>query len=124
MSDGYNLTLRANRETAHRIIDSAPMGSRFSVKPPRRTIPQNDKFWAVMGELAAACPQGRKLTPEQWKCVLMDALGIKATWVPALDGEGVVNTGYRSSRLSVQQMSDLIELAHSYGAQHGVQFSE
>lgn len=124
MADGYNLTLGRHRETAHRIIDSAPVGSRFSVKPPRRTIPQNDRFWAIVGEIAAAKPQGRTMTPEQWKCVFMDALGMKATWVPSLDGEGVVNTGYRSSRLSKSEMSDLMELATSYAAQHGIELHD
>lgn len=105
-------------------METAPQGSRFSVKPPRRTIPQNDKLWSMLGEIAAAKPQSRTLTPEQWKCVFMDALGQKSTWVPSLDGEGVVNTGYRSSRMSKAEMSDLIELMNAYGAEHGVEFSQ
>jgi hypothetical protein len=32
--------------------------------------------------------------------------------------------GFRSSRLSKSQMSDLIECIHEYGARHGVEFNE
>lgn len=124
MTTGYSLVLGRFRETAHRIIDAAPMGSRFSVKPPRRTIPQNDKLWAMLSEIAAAKPEGREMTPEQWKCCFIDALGHKATWVPALDGNGVVNTGYRSSRLSKEEMCDLLTMIEAYAAEHGVQLSE
>lgn len=120
MADGQTIILGRHRETAHRIVDVAPVGSVMNVKPPRRTLDQNSKLWALLSEVSRAKPEGRELTPDQWKCVLMDALGVKARWVPSLDGNGVVNTGYRSSKLSVEQMSDLIELMHAFAAEQGI----
>lgn len=123
MADGYALILGRNRETAHRIIDAAPVGSRFAVKPPRRTIPQNDRLWALLGEIAAAKPEGRDYPPAIWKDLFMASAGHQVRWEPALDGNGVVSVGYRSSRLSKEQFSDLFEVIQEYAARHNVEFS-
>ena len=124
MSDGYSLNLGRNRETAHRIIDAAPIGSRFSVKPPRRTLDQNAKLWAMLSEIAAAKPEGRELTPDVWKALFMHALDHTQRFEMALDGKGMVPVGFRSSKLSKEQMSALIEVIHEYAARHGVEFSQ
>jgi hypothetical protein len=79
---------------------------------------------AMLSDIALAKPMGRTLTPETWKCLLMDDLGFKPKWEPSLDGDGVVNTGYRSSRLTVAQMSDMIERMYAFGAEHGIEWSE
>ena len=124
MSDGYQLTLGRSRETAHRIVGAAPMGSRFSVKPPRRTLDQNAKMWAMLGELAVQKPEGRELTPDVWRSLFLHALDHAQRFEMALDGKGMVPVGFRSSKLSKAQFSDLIEVIHEYGARHGVEFSE
>ena len=38
----------AGRSFAYRLVDCAPEGSIVEVKPPRRTIPQNDRLWAML----------------------------------------------------------------------------
>ena len=124
MSDGYSLVLGRFRETAHRIIDAAPMGSRFSVKPPRRTIPQNDRLWAMLSEIAAAKPEGRELTPDVWKALFIHSLDHGQRFEMALDGRGQVPVGFRSSKLSKEQMSDLFAVIEEYAARHGVRLSE
>lgn len=123
MSDGYQLVLGRNRETAHRIIDAAPAGSRFSVKPPRRTLDQNALMWTLLGELAAARPEGRELTPDVWKALFLHALDHSQRFEMALDGKGMVPVGFRSSKLSKDQMSALIETIYEYAGRHGVEFS-
>lgn len=123
MADGHTVILRGNRDFAHRMVDCAPVGSVMKVSAPKRTTEQNAKLWAMLSEISAAKPQGRVMTPDQWKCVFIDALGIKARWVPTLDGDGVVNTGYRSSRLSKAQMSDLFELMNAFAAEQGIAWS-
>lgn len=124
MTDGYQLVLGRNRETAHRIVDTAPTGSMFAVKPPRRTIDQNALMWTLLGELAAQKPEGRELTPDVWKSLFLHALDHAQRFEMALDGRGMVPVGFRSSKLSKQQFSDLIETIHEYAARHGVEFSE
>ena len=124
MADGQTIILRGNRETAHRIIDVAPPGSVLNIKPPRRSLDQNAKMWAMLSDISRAKPEGRVLPPRKWKCLFMDALGEPADWEPGLDGQGVVNCGYRSSALTKAQMADLITLMDEYGARHGVEWSD
>lgn len=114
------LTSRARRDQAHRLIEQAPEGAEVKITPAKRTTEQNAKLWAILSDISRAKPQGRNLTPEHWKCLFMDALGKQATWEPALDGQGVVCTGYRSSRLTVSEMSEMIEMALAFAAEHAV----
>lgn len=112
----------AQRQHAKRLIDIAPPNAVLNVREATRTIAQNDKMHAMLSEVAIARPMGRVHTTEVWKCIFMDTCGFKPSWVPTLDGEGVINTGYRSSRLGKSQMSDLIEAMHAFGAEHNIEF--
>jgi len=107
------------RHMAKRLIDRAPARAVVNIREASRTSDQNSKLWAMLSDLARAKPQGRVLRTEAWKCIFMDALGHKPTWEPGLEG-GVVNVGYKSSRLTVAEMSDMIERIYAYGAEHEV----
>lgn len=124
MSDGQTIILRGNRETAHRVIDVAPVGSVVNVKPPRRTLAQNDLLHALVSEVARAKPQGRNYSVKVWKVMFMAMIGRKVTFEPALDGDGVVPIAPSTSRLSKADCSDLIEAIRAFGAEHGVEFSQ
>ncbi|WP_247458732.1 recombination protein NinB [Bradyrhizobium sp. 2] len=67
---------------------------------------------------------GEKLTPDEWKILFMDALTREMRVVPSIDGLGVVSLGRSSSNLSKSEFSDLIELIHQFGANHGVVFGD
>jgi len=123
MGDGQTIILRGNRETAHRVIDCAPVGSVVNVKPPRRTLDQNAKMWAMLSDIARAKPDGRTLTPDVWKALFLHALDHSVRFEMALDGQGMVPVGFRTSRMSKEQMADLITLIDEFGARHGVQWS-
>jgi len=84
---------------------------------------QNDKMWAMLSEISEAKPQDRSHTPEVWKALFMHALGHEARFEIGLNGEPFP-IGFRSSRLSVSQMSDLIEFMNSWCAQNGVVLSD
>lgn len=115
------------RKRAIELIVAAPDGWVQEVREPRRTNAQNDLLWSRLTDVSKAKPMDRDHSPEIWKCIFMDALpdaAFKALWVPALEGDGVVNTGHRSSKLSKSQMSDLIESIQAYGAEHGVRWSD
>jgi hypothetical protein len=98
-------------------IRKAPIPFIAELDEPRRTSEQNKKMHAMLTDVAKAKPEGRVYDTEVWKCLFMDDLGFKPRWVPSLDGQGVVNTGYRSSRLNKSQMSDMIERMYAYGAE-------
>lgn len=111
------------RLLAHRLVDAAPDRARVIIQEETRSNQQNDRMWAMLSDLARARPDGRVLTTEKWKCLFLDALGEKANWEPSLDGDGVVNVGYRSSRLSKSKMSELIDFIEAWGTQKGVRWS-
>jgi hypothetical protein len=112
------------RDKALRLVGGAPEGWVVSLAEPRRTVSQNDKMWALLTDISLAKPQGRFHTPEIWKDIFLDSIGIKADWVPSLDGSTAVNTARRSSKLTKAQMSDLIESIYAYGSEHGVRWSD
>ena len=113
-----------NRAMAHRWIDIAPEGAVVNIKEANRTSDQNALMWALLSDIARAKPEGRMLPTEIWKCLFMAACGHAVRFEPGLDGEGVVPVGFRSSRLTKAEMSDVIECILEYGTRHSVAWSE
>ena len=112
------------RALAKRLIERAPAGAIVNVREATRTSDQNARMWAMLSDVARAKPGGRVLSTDHWKALFMAACGHRVRFEPALDGEGVVAIGFRSSHLSKAEMSDLIECIAEYGARHGVRWSE
>ena len=113
------------RKRATEWIRSAKHGTRLEFKQPKRTDDQNAKMWVMLTEVASqARHHGIKLAPDDWKLLFLDALKREVRMVPNLDGNGIVSLGRSSSDLSKQEMSDLIELIHEFGARNGVRFNE
>lgn len=125
MAKGQTVILRgpAQRGLAKRLIDEAPLGCVVNVALPGRTTPQNAKMWAMLSDVSRAEPEGRKLTPENWKNMFMHALGHEVRFEMGLNGEPFP-VGFRSSRLNKHQMADLITFIAEYGDRHGVRWSE
>lgn len=124
---GSGQTIRLNgvgdRTLAHRWIEIAPKGAVLNIREATRTNEQNAMMWSLLSDVSRAKPQGRVLPPEVWKCVFMAAVGHQCRFEPALDGNGVVPVGFKSSRLTKAEMSDLIECILAFGAEHGVAWS-
>lgn len=115
----------ANRAKATAWIAKAPVGTRVEYRAPKRTLPQNDRLHAMLTELAAQLTwHGQKLSLDDWKLIFMDGLNRELRIVPNLDGNGFVNLGRSTSRLSKEEFSDLIELVAAFGAKHGVTLSD
>lgn len=113
------------RAKAIRWIAALPPGTRVEFKSPRRTLDQNSKFWAMIGEIAAKVEHhGRKYDPATWKAIFLHALGRETQFVPSLDGHEILPIGQSSSDLSKAEMSDVIELMTAFGTEHGVVFRE
>jgi len=99
-------------------------GTRVEFKASKRSIPQNDRMWAMLTDVATQLPwHGSKMTPDDWKLIFLDALKREIRTVPNIDGTGFV-TLTRSSDLSKEEMSDLMELISMFGAKHGVLFAD
>lgn len=111
-----------NRDEILRAVEQAPLFSRVTLQGPRRTLEQNALMWKLLSSFADQVEHnGRKYDEEVWKCIGMHALGKHMEFVPGFDGE-VVGLGYRSSELSKEEMSDLIELLYAEGSRRGVNF--
>lgn len=116
-----NETVRRNAVDA---VYSAPAGYVVTIAEPKRSNIANAKMWAMLTDVAKAKPEGRNWAPETWKCAFLHALGHQVMFAEGLDGSGPFPLGFRSSNLSVTQMSDLIETIYAYGAEHGVKWTE
>ena len=111
------------RERAKIIIDSAPVGYIVTIREPTRSLDQNARLWAMLTDISRAMPDGRRHTPEDWKSIFMNAAGWDVQFVDGLDGRPFPS-GFKSSRMSVKQMADLITFIMAYGDERGVAWSE
>jgi hypothetical protein len=113
------------RQRAAHWAAKLPEGTRIDFKAPKRSIPQNDRMWAMLTDVSAQLPwHGIRLSADDWKLIFLDALKRELRMVPNLDGTGFVNLGRSSSDLSKEEMTNLIELIHAFGANHGVMFHD
>lgn len=123
MSQTVILRGDSQRMLAKALIDKAPVDAVVTVKEATRNLDQNARLWAMLSDISRAKPEGRTMTAELWKCVFMAACGHEVQFLNGLDGLPFP-AGFRSSRLSVRQMADLISFVAAYGDQHGVRWSE
>jgi hypothetical protein len=78
-------------------------------------------MWANLEDIAQQVIwYGVKLTKDEWKDVLTAALK-KQKVVPGIEG-GFVVIGARTSKMTVPEMTELIELSTAFGTQQGVKF--
>ena len=126
MSAGQTIRLTSdmNRARAARWCQTAPHGAVVNIREATRTNDQNALMWALLSDVSRAKPEGRELTPDVWKSLFLHSLDHAQRFEMALDGKGMVPVGFRSSRLTKDQFSDLIEVIREYGSRHGVQWSE
>lgn len=124
MAQTVRLVGPRQRDLARDLIGRAPDGAVVQISPPKRTLDQNAKMWAMLSDVARAAPEGRRWTAETWKAAFMHALGHEILWQPGLDGQTPFPAGFRTSRLSKAQMADLITMIAEYGDRHGVPWSE
>ena len=86
-----------------------------------RSLKQNSLMWANLEDIAQQVVwYGQKLDKWEWKHVLTAGLK-KQKIVPGIEG-GFVVIGARTSKMSIAEMNELIELSTMFGAQQGVKF--
>lgn len=116
---------KSDIDRAARWVSQAPVGTRVEFKAPKRTLPQNDRMWAMLTDVATQKEHcGRRYDPTQWKVLFMHACGREVQFIPALDNSTFIPFGQSSSDLSVQEMTDLIEFMFVWGSENGVVFHD
>jgi hypothetical protein len=123
----FILDTRAKRQGVAKIVSELPAMSRVEVKGPARTLPQNDKMWAMLTNFAEqAVWDGKRRTTLDWKDLFTAAVkvaggGVEA--VPGLEG-GLMLLGLHTSDLSVAEMADVITYMDSKATELGVILSD
>lgn len=114
------------RQTATDWVSRAQSGTRVEFKASKRSVPQNERMWALLTDIATQVEwDGAKRPTSEWKDLFMDWLPRELRTLSALDGSGrQVPLGRSTSDLSKQEMSDLMTLIEMFGARHGVKFNE
>lgn len=111
------------RDYAKRCIDQADEGDAVQIGAPTRTLEQNAKMHPMLDDILRQVPAKRLLSRDDLKLQFLNALGQEMRFLPELEGEGLFPVGLRSSTLTKQQFSALIELIYEYGAKHNVKWS-
>jgi hypothetical protein len=128
----YTATLH-NPQQAHtllaelwpRIKGQLQAGRRLSlsIREEKRSLEQNRLLWAALTDISRQVEwYGETLTPDDWKTMLTASLR-KQRAVQGIDG-GFVVLGLSTSKMSKEEMSELLELAIAFGTDKGVTFHD
>ena len=94
----------------------------LTIEQEKRSQEQNQLMWSVLTDLSRQVMwHGQKLTKEEYKDLLTAGLK-KQRAIPGIDG-GFVVLGSSTSKMTKQEMTDLITLAHAFGDERGVKWS-
>lgn len=92
------------------------------IKDEKRPDISNSKMWTMLRDVSQQVDwYGKKLSDEDWKHVFSASVE-KQRAVPGLDG-GFVVLGISTRKQSQQWFSDLFEVMHAFGAEHGVRWT-
>lgn len=114
----------AVRQLACQRVQEAPEGWVVRITEPTRSLEQNSLLWPLLEALAEQVDwYGKNLTADDWKD-LFTAQMKKSKIVPAIDGQGFVACGLRSSHMSKAEFSEMIDMIYAFGAERGVKFND
>lgn len=115
---------KADRNLIATWASNVPVGTTVEFRAPRRSLDQNALMWSLLGQISKQVDwYGQKLTSEDWKDVLTASLR-RTRVVPGIDAGTFVPLGMRTSQMTKEEISELIELIYAFGAGHDVKFRE
>src|SRR4249919_2432748 len=118
------LTNDYSRKRAIEAVVSAPAGYVCIIKPPTRSDDQNDKLHAMIDDIRKQVPEAGKWSKEDWKLRFLHALRNETRFLPDIEGEGLFPVGQKTSTLTKEQFSALIEIIYEWGARRAVRWSD
>lgn len=115
---------RADRNLIERWAHGVPEGTTVEFRAPRRSIDQNALMWSLLQQISKQVDwYGQKLSSEDWKDVLTASLR-KTRVVPGIDAGTFVPLGMRTSQMTKEEISELIELIYAFGVERSIHFRE
>lgn len=111
----------AERERVIKIVRDCEWRTRVMFLEPARSLEQNDRLWLMLSCVSKQLLwHGKKWPSEAWKDYFCHALSGEQ-WMPYEDG-GMIPIGRSTSKLSVSEFADLMELIEAFAARHSVCF--
>lgn len=96
---------------------------RVSLVSDTRSTAQNALMWSCLSDVARQVEwHGQKLDEEAWKDMATAALKRQRV-VPGIDG-GFVVLGQRTSKMTIAEMTELIDFLHAFGDERSVRWSQ
>lgn len=128
MSTRRTITIRdtVDRQCVATWARNVENGTIVEFRKKTRSNEQNAKLHAMLGEVADQVVwYGTKLLVEDWKNMFTASMR-KAQVVPGIDPGTVVPLGIHTSTMTVDEMSNMIELIYAFGSdpEHPVVFKE
>jgi hypothetical protein len=115
---------KADRNLVATWAGTVPEGTTVEFRSPRRSLDQNSLLWSLLGQISKQVDwYGQKLSAEDWKDVTSASLR-RYHVVPGIDAGTFVPLGMRTSQMTKDELSSLIELVYAFGAERGVKFRE
>lgn len=117
------------RKNAMQAVLEAPTGYAVEIKPKNRTLDQNAKLHALIGDVADKVVWANKLqSVETWKRLLtaawLRARGEPVEMLPSIDGHGVDIVFRPTSKLTVEEMSEFIEYVQAWAVEQGIEICQ
>lgn len=98
------------------------LGTVVTFRKKSRSSEQSAKMWAMLHEVAEQVEwYGTKMEAEDWKDCFTASLR-HARVVPGIDKGTFVPLGMHTSTMTIEEMTNLIELIYAFGAEHNVIF--
>ena len=111
------------RKRACEWITKAPKGYRVTLQETKRTVPQNDRMWAMLGQISTQLLwHGQRYSPDDWKDYFTHQLN-GGRWMPSEDG-GMIPIGHSTSKMGKQEHSLLTEIIEGFAERNGVDLME
>jgi len=102
----------------------------LEVKDAKRSNEQNEKFHAIIGDIAKQAQHlGAKWDAEDWKRLLVDKF-MREHWqtdltiIPNLDSTGIVQLGIQTRKFTKEQASEFVEFLQAWAAENGVTLND
>ncbi len=113
-----------DRQKIARWAQGVPVNTTVEFRAPRRSTDQNALMWSLLTQISQQVEWfGKMRSKEDWKDLTTAALR-GAEFVPGITPGTVVPLGMRTSQMTKEEISELIESLYAFGIEKGVKFRE
>ena len=128
MKKVFYLVNQTARLHCQQAIALAPDDYRVEIRQRTRTLEQNSLLWVLLTSLSKQLKwsiNGKMelLSPEDWKDIMTASLHQEQRIATGARG-GFVMLGHKTSKMTIANLSELIEFVFSFAAEHGVTLEE